>query len=67
MHGPVEVRWIVDWIGGALASPSDLALLEQLAAGALLALEMTGLALLRVLTRKHPKPTVDDDVVDEAA
>jgi len=67
MHSPVEVRWIVDWLGKALASPSDVALPEQLATGALLALEMTGLALLRVLTRKHPKPTVDDDVVDEAA
>jgi len=67
VHSPVEVRWIVNWIGGALASPSDLALPERLAAATLLALEMTGLALLRVLTRKHPKPTVDDDVVDEAA
>jgi len=23
MHRPVEVRWIVNWIGGALASPVD--------------------------------------------
>ncbi len=67
MHSPIEVRWIVDWLGKARASPSELALPEQLTAGAFLALEMTGLALLRVLTRRHPKPTVDDDVVDEAA
>src|SRR5207237_1388438 len=50
MHSPVEARWIVYWLGEALASPSALAMPAQLAAGTILALETASLSLLCVLT-----------------
>ena len=60
-------RQLVDWIGAALASPSDLPLPEQLAAATIFILAAAGLVVLRVLTRQAPPMGVERDDLDEAA
>jgi len=63
----LKARQLVDWIGTSLASPTDLPLLEQLAAATIFILAVAGLVVLRVLTKQAPPMGIERDDLDEAA
>ncbi len=67
MDKVLEAAWIVERIGGSLASPADLPLPEQLAAATVFMLAMAGLMLLRGLTRVPPARPAERVDLDEAA